>query len=73
MALKESMSKEVRIQIEGMHCAACVRRVTAALEKVAEVKAVEVGTAVVRTDGNGQAAVDAVNRIGFKATVPPQV
>jgi copper chaperone len=42
----------VELKIEGMHCAACVRRVTAAVSKVdgAEAEKVEVGSASVRLD-----------------------
>ena len=32
------MPQEVKLQIQGMHCGACVRRVTSALEKLGGVK-----------------------------------
>jgi copper chaperone CopZ len=55
-----------------MHCDGCVRRVTAALEKVpgATVEQVEVGSAKVHFDtdkASQKELIDAVNRIGFSA------
>jgi len=66
------MRQQLSLAIEGMHCDGCVRRVTAALEKVpgTEVEKVEVGAARVSFDtekANKEAVIDAVNRIGFKA------
>ncbi len=66
------MSESVNLKIEGMHCDACVRRVRMALEKVdgVQVKSVKVGTAEVDLDPSkttAQAAVEAVNDIGFTA------
>ncbi len=66
------MRQQLSLTIEGMHCDGCVRRVTAALEKVpgAKVEKVEVGAARVSFDtekANKEAVIDAVNRIGFKA------
>jgi copper chaperone CopZ len=68
------MSQDVVLQIQGMHCGACVRRVTNALEKVGGVKInnVEVGSASVTVDPQSvrpEQLVEAVNRIGFQATV----
>jgi copper chaperone len=62
----------VSLAIEGMHCGACVRRVTAALEKLdgVEVLKVDIGAAEVRLadpSAGDQRIVDAIERIGFKA------
>ncbi len=61
------------LAIEGMHCGACVRRVTAALEKVdgVEVVQVDIGSAEIRFAGSEPEVaqiLEAVERIGFKAT-----
>ena len=66
--------KSARLSIEGMHCGACVRRVTAALEGVQGVRvtSVEVGSAKVEFDPSAvtpDQIVDTVNRIGFLARV----
>lgn len=63
----------LNLRIAGMHCDACVRRVTAALAKVdgVEVKAVQVGRAEVAFDPSKaapEAIAQAVNKIGFTAT-----
>ena len=60
------------LNIGGMHCDACVRRVTQALEKVGgvTVEHVEVGSARVLYDPHTaapQQIADAVNKIGFQA------
>ena len=66
------MHEAVALSIEGMHCGACVRRVTAALEKMegVQVNSVEVGSANV-TFNPEQVTVEkiagAVNKIGFEA------
>jgi copper chaperone len=62
----------LKMSIEGMHCAACVRRVTAALKRVrgVEVDSVEVGSAQMSFDTEWVSAKeieDAVDRIGFVA------
>ena len=67
-------TQELSLRIDGMHCGACVRRVTGALEKVPglRVLAVEVGSASVTYDpsqATPAGVADAVNRIGFQATV----
>jgi copper chaperone CopZ len=69
-----SQQKELRLAIQGMHCAASVNRVTTALKKVTgvDVRKVEVGSA--ELDYDPQAAspeqiTAAVNRIGFTAQV----
>lgn len=67
-------TQELSLRIEGMHCGACVRRVTGALEKVPGLKvlAVEVGSASVSYDPAQATPADvaaAVGSIGFPATV----
>ncbi len=62
----------LKLAIDGMHCGACVRRVTAALQKVegVEVQNVEVGSAEVRFDqqkASPEEVANAVNQIGFTA------
>lgn len=66
--------KQLNLKIDGMHCAACVRRVTAALAKLdgVRVESVEVGSAGVIYDETAcspQEIADAVNAIGFTAAV----
>jgi copper chaperone/Cu+-exporting ATPase len=60
------------INIEGMHCGACVRRVTAALQAVpgALIRNVDIGKAEIAiSDSNTlQAAQAAIERIGFTVT-----
>jgi copper chaperone CopZ len=64
------MQKALGLAIEGMHCEACVRRVTDALGKIdgVEVNSVEVGSARMTFDSE-RATVEkiagAVNKIGF--------
>lgn len=62
------------LKVEGMHCGGCVRRVTAALEAVEGVSLDEVEVGRVRgsfdpAQTEPTELADAVNRIGFKATV----
>ncbi|MBB5315470.1 heavy-metal-associated domain-containing protein [Tunturibacter empetritectus] len=64
------MQEALGLSIEGMHCGACVRRVTDALGKIegVEVSSVEVGSARVAFDPKRVSAekiAGAVNRIGF--------
>jgi copper chaperone CopZ len=57
------------IAIEGMHSAACERRVRMALEKVAglQVREVTLGSAVVDGDTHQQAAaLQAIERAGYQ-------
>lgn len=66
------MSQQLRLNIQGMHCGACVRRVTNALSHVPGVKVenVEVGSAKVEFDpavAQPAQIVSAVNDIGFTA------
>ena len=65
-------TQDLKLTIDGMHCGACVRRVTAALQKVegVEVEKVDVGSAQVKFDADKaskEEVVDAVNGIGFTA------
>lgn len=66
------MENELRLSIEGMHCGACVRRVTTALTSLdgVQVDSVEVGSAQMKYDGlqiSPEEIVAAVDRIGFTA------
>jgi len=67
--------KTVELKIEGMTCGGCVHAVRNVLGRVpnAEAVEVEVGRAVLRFgsawDGDASAAVAAVERAGFSATV----
>jgi copper chaperone len=64
------MQEALGLSIEGMHCGACVRRVTDALGKIegVEVSSVEVGSASVTFDPKRvteEKIAGAVSRIGF--------
>jgi copper chaperone CopZ len=68
------MKVALKLSIEGMHCGACVRRVTTALQGVSGVQlgAVEIGSAQMEfspelTSAEAVAAV--VNGIGFQARI----
>jgi copper chaperone len=68
------MENTLNLAIEGMHCGACVRRVTTALQGVegVTVKSVEVGSAKVIFDAAETSAQDiaaALDRNGFPARV----
>jgi copper chaperone len=68
------MENSIRLSIEGMHCGACVRRVTDALAGVegVQVDSVSVGSAKVGFDPAAVAPEQitaAVERIGFKAHI----
>ena len=68
------MQDTLKLSIEGMHCGACVRRVTTALEAVPGVQlgAVEVGSAKLAFDpeeATAQEIASAVNGIGFPARI----
>ena len=68
------MENTLNLAIEGMHCGACVRRVTSALQSVegVTVKSVEVGSAEIVFDAAETSAQDitaALNRNGFPARV----
>jgi copper chaperone/Cu+-exporting ATPase len=59
----------MKLEVEGMHCGSCVRRLAAALSRVpgARVIAVEVGTADVDVDHDDvrRAVHDAIAKAGF--------
>jgi copper chaperone CopZ len=59
---------EITLNIDGMHCGACVRRVTQALERIpgAEVIEVRIGAARLKTDDATQ-AVSALAKMGYTA------
>ena len=68
------MENTLNLAIEGMHCEACVRRVTSALQGVegVTVESVEVGSAKVVFDVAETSAQDitaALDRTGFTASV----
>ncbi len=69
------MAGTIRLQIEGMHCDGCVRRVTSALSKVAgvEVVSVVVGSATIHMAPGiaAESAAQAIQQIGFRAIVAP--
>jgi len=62
--------QELSFQIEGMHCGACVQRVTRALNQVpgTQVEEVRVGAARLRADASApDAYVAAIRKAGFEA------
>ncbi|HEV2464966.1 MAG TPA: cation transporter [Acidobacteriaceae bacterium] len=61
---------EVTLNIDGMHCGSCVRRVTQTLERLpgAEVVEVRIGAARLKTDDTAQ-AVAALAKAGYTARV----
>jgi copper chaperone CopZ len=66
--------EDIRLSIEGMHCGACVRRVTNALTGVEGVRvdSVEVGSAKVGVEPattTVEQVTTALERIGFNAHV----
>ncbi len=66
--------QEARFHVDGMHCAGCVTRVTAALRKMTavDVKDVQVGSAAVLYDASTtspQFIAEAINRVGFQAAL----
>ena len=68
------MANHLQLAIEGMHCEACVRRVTNALAAIKGVKvdSVKVGSANVEFDPvavNPNEITAAVDRTGFRARV----
>jgi copper chaperone len=67
------MQDTLKLSIEGMHCGACVRRVTNALQAVpgVQVHSVEVGSAQLQFDAQAtpEQIAAAVNGIGFTAQV----
>ena len=70
------MENTLNLAIQGMHCGACVRRVTSGLQSVqgVTVNSVEVGSAEIVFDAAETSAQDitaALNRNGFPARVQP--
>lgn len=68
------MKEELTLSIDGMHCDACVRRVTAALQRIngVDLHAVQVGSAKLSFDPEEttpKEISEAVDRVGFTATV----
>ncbi len=66
--------EKIGLSVEGMHCGACVRRVTNALAGVEGVRvdSVEVGSARVDFDPatvTPERIAEAVNKIGFTAHI----
>ena len=59
---------EVTLRIDGMHCGACVRRVTQALERTSgtEVLEVRIGAARLKTDDTAS-AVASLAKAGYAA------
>ena len=65
---------EIELAIEGMHCGACVRRVSQALAAAdgLTVNEVRVGAARITTEdatAGAQTALDAIDKAGFKAHI----
>jgi len=57
---------EIKLEVEGMHCQACVRRVQKALEKTPGVEILEVAVGSVRVRGiPREQAEEAITRAGF--------
>jgi copper chaperone len=68
------MQEKLKLSIEGMHCGACIRRVTAALQSLKGVEpgSVEVGSAQLTFHPEQTSAEEvaaAVNQIGFSASI----
>jgi copper chaperone CopZ len=65
--------RELTLRIENMHCGACVRRVTQALEKIhgVQVDEVRIGAARIQAsdDVRESALVGAVEKAGYSAIV----
>jgi copper chaperone len=71
---KSYMENTLNLAIEGMHCGACVRRVTSALQSVegVTVNSVEVGSAKIVFDAAETSVQDiaaTLDRNGFPARV----
>ena len=68
------MSNSLTLRIDGMHCGACVRRVTQALQKVegAEVQEVRIGAARVQVEdaaATESALLASISKAGYSAYV----
>jgi copper chaperone CopZ len=66
------MQEALSLSIEGMHCGACIRRVTDTLQKIegVQVNSVEVGSASVTFDPEEvtvENIAGRINQIGFAA------
>jgi copper chaperone len=71
---RQQMEEALTLSIEGMHCGACVRRATTALQGVAGVlvDSVDVGLAKMKFDPEQATAEEiagTLDRIGFTAYV----
>lgn len=67
-----TLTSDLAIKIEGMHCGGCINRVTAALKKLpgVEVTSVEIGSALVHLDPakvSAEQVIAALDKIGFRA------
>jgi copper chaperone len=62
---------EMNLRIDGMHCGACIRRVTQSLQRVpgAEVETVRLGAARVRLPegSSAEALILGLSKAGFSA------
>ena len=61
---------ELVFQIDGMHCGACVQRVTRALNQVPSTQVDEVRVGAARLHGDGQSPdtyLAAIRKAGFEA------
>lgn len=65
--------REVTLRIENMHCGACVKRVSQALERVGGVQVGEVRVGAARVQAPDEvpesSLVSAVEKAGYPATV----
>ena len=60
--------REITLNIEGMHCDACVRRVTQALERTPGTEVVEVGLGAARIRTEDPApAIASIAKAGYTA------
>lgn len=59
--------ERIELKIDGMHCGACVRRVTALISAVdgAKVESVEIGKTVISGDAPRQELIAAIESGGF--------
>lgn len=63
---------EISLQIDGMHCGACVQRVTRALSQVpgTEVEEVRIGAARLKSgEGGSEPYLSALRKAGYEARV----
>lgn len=72
--MNETTASEITLRIDGMHCGACVRRVTQALQKVdgAKVQEVRLGAARVQVQdaaGDEPALLASIAQAGYTAYV----